>query len=328
MKIYVLAPRENWICDRIAEEWTSNNPDVTTDDPHEADILWLLAGWCWNHLSVDLLTSKKTIVTVHHIVPEKFDASKQKDFVFRDQFVDAYHVPNEGTGLLLRRLTSKPIFLASYWYDESKWESFDTGKARKELGLPKSSFIIGSFQRDTEGNSGLPKLEKGPDILCEVIQKLSENISKHVHVLLGGWRRSYVTSELERMNISYTLSELASIEDLRKMYAACSLYIVSSRHEGGPQAILEAASMKTPIISRDVGIASDVLSPYCILDLPSQLSLPSNETIDYNFNSVQRYEIKKHKMAYLNMFERTMALGETTNAPGAETLKYLKNNKS
>ena len=36
------------------------------------------------------------------------------------------------------------------------------------------------------------------------------------------------------------------------------MYIVSSRLEGGPQAILESALTKTPIISTDVGIASSI----------------------------------------------------------------------
>ena len=304
MKVFVLAPQENWICDRIAEEWNKNNPEIKCDNPQEADVLWLLAGWCWNHIHPDILSAKKTIITVHHIVPDKFTDQKHEEFVIRDRFIDAYHVPNKKTALLVRQLTQKPIFIIPYWYDKSKWEEYNLIESRKNLDLPTDKFIIGSFQRDTEGDSGLPKLEKGPDIFCETVSILKEEMDEDIHVLLGGWRRSYVMSELDKLGIDYTLNELADLQTLRQMYAACDLYIVSSRHEGGPQALFEASSMKVPIISRDVGIATEVLSPYSIVDLPKQICLPTKESIETNYKNVQRFEINHHKKNYLNMFER------------------------
>ena len=307
MKIFVLAPQENWICDRISEEWHQNNPEVRCDNPQEADVLWLLAGWCWNHIKPDILSTKKVVLTVHHIVPDKFTDQKHEEFVIRDRYVNAYHVPNKKTALLVRQLTQKPIFIVPYWYDKTKWEEENLLEARKSLGLSKNKFIVGSFQRDTEGGTGLPKLDKGPDIFCETLKILREEIDETVHVLLGGWRRSYVMNELQRLGIEYTLNELADLKTLKKMYAACDLYIVSSRHEGGPQAIFEAASMKVPIISRDVGIASEILSPYSIFDLPKQICLPTKESIETNYKNVQMFEISHHKEKYLNMFK---AIGE------------------
>ena len=115
---------------------------------------------------------------------------------------------------------------------------------------------------------------------------VKEEIDEDIHVLLGGWRRSYVMGELEKMEVDYTLNELADLQTLQQMYAACDLYIVSSRHEGGPQALLEASSMKVPIISRDVGMATEVLSPYSIFDLPKQICLPTNESIEENYKNV------------------------------------------
>ena len=47
--------------------------------------------------------------------------------------------------------------------------------------------------------------------------------------------------------------------EINELYNILNLYIVSSRIEGGPQAILECAITKTPIISTDVGLASEVL---------------------------------------------------------------------
>ena len=53
-----LAPKENWICDRITSEWYKHNQDISTINPYEADVIWLQAGWCWNHLTKELLENK------------------------------------------------------------------------------------------------------------------------------------------------------------------------------------------------------------------------------------------------------------------------------
>ena len=141
MKVFVLAPRENWICDRIAKEWYENNKDVSTNDPLKADVLWLLAGWCWNQVPISFLQQKKIVLTVHHIVPEKFDDRKKAEFEFRDQFVDAYHVPNEKTKDMICGLTKKPIYVISYWYDGSFWKPQDKKTCKIRAGISEEKFI-------------------------------------------------------------------------------------------------------------------------------------------------------------------------------------------
>ena len=65
MKIFVLAPKENWICDRFVSEWVSAHPESSTTYLQEADIVWLLADWCWNHLPINVLQDKKVVASVH-----------------------------------------------------------------------------------------------------------------------------------------------------------------------------------------------------------------------------------------------------------------------
>ena len=48
---------------------------------------------------------------------------------------------------------------------------------------------------------------------------------------------------------------MADILLVNKLYNILDLYLVTSRIEGGPQAILECALTKTPILSTDVGVA-------------------------------------------------------------------------
>tara|TARA_Y100000034_G_scaffold136538_1_gene213689 strand:- start:82 stop:1002 length:921 start_codon:yes stop_codon:yes gene_type:complete len=304
MKVFVLAPQENWICDRIAQEWYQHNKEVSTNSILECDILWLLAGWCWNHIHPNILIEKKVIVTVHHIVPEKMSEEKTRDFLVRDQFVDCYHVPNSKTKKMMEGLTQKPVEVVGYWYDESKWFPLNKQKCREELGLPASDFIVGSFQRDTEGGDlKTPKLEKGPDLFCEYLETIDK---ENMHVLLGGFRRQYVMNRLDNKNIKYTYFELSPVSQLQKMYAACDLYIVASRHEGGPQSALEASAMRVPIVSTDVGIVPTILSENCIINIPNEQYFPIESDIDYGFKQVKKYEIRSHKKNYINLFESVL----------------------
>jgi glycosyltransferase involved in cell wall biosynthesis len=57
---------------------------------------------------------------------------------------------------------------------------------------------------------------------------------------------------------------MATSEEINTLYNILDLYIVSSRLEGGPQAIVECAITKTPIISTDVGVAAEILSKSAI----------------------------------------------------------------
>ena len=81
------------------------------------------------------------------------------------------------------------------------------------------------------------------------------------------------------------------------------LYVVSSRYEGGPQAVIEAAAMKVPIISNDVGIASKVLDPECVFDINDKKYIPGTNVLENCKKLVSEISIKKIGKNYLNMFE-------------------------
>jgi glycosyltransferase involved in cell wall biosynthesis len=53
---------------------------------------------------------------------------------------------------------------------------------------------------------------------------------------------------------------LDSLEDVGKYYSLIDMYLVSSREEGGPKAILESVATNCPIVSSNVGMAPDVFS--------------------------------------------------------------------
>ncbi len=54
-KVFVLAPSEDWIVDRFVKEWRADNPDISTLDPEQADVIWLMADWCRTQLPRNVL---------------------------------------------------------------------------------------------------------------------------------------------------------------------------------------------------------------------------------------------------------------------------------
>ena len=277
MKIFALAPKENWICDRFVHEWNEKFKEVSVQHPKDADIIWLLADWCWNQMHPDLLREKTVVASVHHIVPDKFGSSEQNEFKTRDQFIDYYHVPCEKTKEQIENHTNKPIWVMPFWVNSQMWFKIAEDKTviRSKLGIDPNCFLIGSFQRDTEGSDLVsPKLEKGPDLFCDAVERFRDEKAKNgieVKVLLGGWRRQYVMNRLKASNIKYYYAELPPQNVINAMYNMLDLYIVAARYEGGPQSIVECACTGTPIISTDVGIASLVLNSESIFKPGNEL---------------------------------------------------------
>lgn len=133
-------------------------------------------------------------------------------------------------------------------------------KIRDLLGIPKNSLVIGSFQKDGNGwgNGIEPKLIKGPDVFVRAVEELAK--SYPVFVLLVGPSRGYVKKELEKRGIAYkSVGYLEDFNEVANFYKALDLYLVTSRIEGGPQAILEAMASGVPLVSTRVGMAPDVI---------------------------------------------------------------------
>ncbi len=274
-KVFVLAPSEDWIIDRLVHEWNEDNADISASEPRKADVIWLLADFAWHRLAhAGLLRDKKVMTTIHHIVPDKFGPAERMEFQLRDDVTTAYHVPNEHTRAFIEPLTQKPIHVIGYWANQRIWRPTGTREGlRKKHGLPTDVYLIGSFQRDTEGSSipsgaFVPKLEKGPDLLADAIITMRDRSVRYfqVEVVLAGWRRQYVMKRLTAAGIKYHYFQLPSQDTINELYQAIDLYPVTARYEGGPQALIEAGLLNVPVVSRDVGMARQLLPASAICE--------------------------------------------------------------
>ena len=189
---------------------------------------------------------------------------------------------------------------------------------RSKYKISRDDFIICNFMRDSIGSSLLePKSEKGPDIFAKIVDGVCNEIGyDKVLVLLGGPRRHWIRNELSRRSIRYVyIGSIVDEDDMNinilsatvvnELMNMSDLLIISSRSEGGPRSILEAGASMTPIISTDVGIASDVLDGHVIYkDIEEAVALAVkhfqnkflNEYIEYHYKNV----CQNHSVNYIS----------------------------
>ena len=132
---------------------------------------------------------------------------------------------------------------------------------RKSLGIPSSSIVIGSFQKDGSGwKEGLePKLIKGPDLFVSTLRILAKK-GYPVFALLTGPARGFIKKELQNIGVPYYHTYPSNHNDLRSLYHALDLYLITSREEGGPMGLLESIASGTIVVTTNVGMAKDVIT--------------------------------------------------------------------
>ena len=328
MKIYTLPAHENWVLDRLTKEWhqehlqqsikvsekekiIKNQEFEIVLDPRQSDLIWIMADWCWKRVDQYSLVRKKVITTVCHIVPEKFGDAAKKEFEMRDQFVDAYHVICDLTMEQIKPLTNKPIYSFPFWVNQNIWHHKNKDETRQKYNVSSNKFLIGSFQRDTEGNSissgeFKPKLEKGPDIFCDIVENLHK-LDNNIEVILAGWRRQYVMGRLDKAGIKYHYIELPNIDFINDLYNIIDLYIVGARYEGGPQSLFECAATKTPIISTTVGYSPELFDERCLIEEGASYGSASDDkTLSYNYDNVKQLFIPRGMEKFHDMMRKVM----------------------
>lgn len=205
--------------------------------------------------------SNKKVITWFHVNP---DDERLKFLPILNKKVDLFHTSAVITKneLIKNGIDRRKIMVIPLGVDLSTFKCYNTKKRenlKKKLNIPMDKLIIGSFQKDGIGwGEGLkPKLIKGPDIFCEVVKRISN--SYNIHIILTGPSRGYVKRKLDEYNITYTHIFLNNYRDIVKYYNILDLYIITSRVEGGPKALLEGMATGIPIVSTKVGMANLVI---------------------------------------------------------------------
>jgi len=211
---------------------------------------------------------------------------------------------------------------------------FNLNKSKKQLcdilqidfKKIENRLIIGSFQRDSLETLLKPKWQKNPDLLINILKKIP---NKEYALLLAGPRRHYIIKKCEENNITYIyygdFNYIKTNKDdikinvhplniINLLYNLSDIYIVTSKSEGGPKAIMEASLSKTLIFSTDVGLAKDYLHEDLIfsennivkiINLINQIQVDKkklNYYLNYNFNNVYKiFNENSYKKLYISL---------------------------
>ena len=274
MKISIVSDGASWVLDNIKEDFQKFTSLEVVKPNQNPDIVWSLDFWS---LKRAFSFRKPVVGHVHHI---NKDQISKYNFEILKNAIGCITCNKHTFKELSERSINGKIRQIPYWVLSKTME--DVNRCENN-----QFFNIGSFQKDGQTKSNKPKLIKGPDIFIDAVEKINKNVE--VNVILAGYCRGYVISELERRGIRYEIHEKA--KDLNPLYDRLDAYIISSRAEGGPQAVLEAAYRKVPVISTDVGMVSDVIHPNCICkaDEISEKISDCKYYIMYNYESALNY---------------------------------------
>jgi glycosyltransferase involved in cell wall biosynthesis len=117
---------------------------------------------------------------------------------------------------------------------------------RRELGIPDDAVVVG-----TVGNL---RPAKGHQDLVQAMAALPETVPKPLLVIAGaGELEQTIRQAAADSGMSDRLMLLGRRNDIPKVLGAFDLFVLSSRREGFPVAILEAMSAGIPIVATDVG---------------------------------------------------------------------------
>ena len=307
MKIFVLFSRENWIIDELAKEWIINNNNLCTNNINDADVIWILSMYNTNVIPYNIYKRKKVITTIHHITPWKVGKTQRILYKKLNDITDVFHSICDITTKEMKKHFTKPIKTVPFWHNENVWSKItNTEVLRKKYNFSSNDFLVGSFQKDTEGDSIAnktfkPKLEKGPDLFVEAVKILKEKKYPNLKVILSGYKRQYIINELKKNNIDYVFFKRIDFESLNEIMNCLDLYIVASRVEGGPRAINECSLTKRPLLTTNVGIAKYLVHPKSIFDMNNiETILDCKYDVEYNFKQAQKYTIENYMKEFTN----------------------------
>ena len=208
-----------------------------------------------------LLCGRPRVLTVFHVVK---DWPGTQDLIKLCGVVETVHTTCELTvkelvrlGVPRVKIVKVPLGVDTVLFHPPTAE--ERAQVRRDLNIQDSAIAVGSFQKDGSGwgDGSIPKLIKGPDIFCDVIERLARRFL--IHVVLTGPARGYVKNRLDAAGISYTHRYEEDFRRLFHFYHALDLYLVASLNEGGPKAILESMASGVPLVTSAVGMAPEVI---------------------------------------------------------------------
>lgn len=125
-----------------------------------------------------------------------------------------------------------------------RWE--DRAKVRTELGVGDGEFLIGSV--------GRLEWQKGYDLLMEALPRIL-HAAPHVRAIIvgGGTKKNELSAKRDALGLESRVHLTGWRRDAPRFLTAFDLFVMPSRFEGMPIALLEAMASGLPVLATSVG---------------------------------------------------------------------------
>jgi glycosyltransferase involved in cell wall biosynthesis len=135
---------------------------------------------------------------------------------------------------------------------EKSYQPFQLARAREEISADASSRIIITVGRLSE--------EKGLDVLLAAFSKVAAVSDDTILAIVGGGPlEEALKTRAVDLKIGERVRFLGFKEDVFPYLAVSHIYASPSRYEGLPMSLLEAMSMRVPVVATRVGGVAEVV---------------------------------------------------------------------
>jgi glycosyltransferase involved in cell wall biosynthesis len=119
---------------------------------------------------------------------------------------------------------------------------------RRGLGIPDGAPVVGTVMRFAP--------EKDPQLWLRTAAEIA-GARDDVHFILNGYGHDNIAEQLremsEQLGLKYRLHMPAAIADVGRVYGALTVFLLTSRTDSTPNALLEAQAVGVPIVAPAIG---------------------------------------------------------------------------
>jgi glycosyltransferase involved in cell wall biosynthesis len=128
--------------------------------------------------------------------------------------------------------------------------------ARRALGVPGTTPLVVTVANLT--------VVKGIDVLVEAAIRVKAALPRCVFIVAGrGSERSKLIERITALGLMRDFRLLGSHDDVADLLEAADVFLLPSRAEGQPNAVLEAMSMGLPVVATRVGGVPELVRHEC-----------------------------------------------------------------
>jgi glycosyltransferase involved in cell wall biosynthesis len=132
-------------------------------------------------------------------------------------------------------------------------DELPTDELRASLGIPSGLPVIGAV--------GRLDIQKGHERLIEAARKITDAGQDAFYIIAGeGVERPRLEALVRDLGLSDRVLLPGYQSDIRPYLAMMDVFVLPSRREGTPMALLEAMAMRKPVVATAVGGVPDVLT--------------------------------------------------------------------